>query len=275
MILPSAVKRTSAVASRGRSGRFPALLAGIALGLASALLPAAASAEEQPLTPAQVEAVNKLIGEYLRDHPEAVGDALRKIVAQRKAEEEERRRLNIRARAKDLTQDPGAPVGGNPDGDVTLVEFFDYACPYCRALAPQIHALLGEDKKLRMVFKEFPILSEASALAARAALAAEKQHKYVDFHFALMGFHGKLTEDVVTQTAKGVGLDVERLRADMNDPEIAATIDRDRKLAEALGINGTPSFVIGDTLVPGASDVSYLKDLIQKARSGVKPKAAE
>jgi protein-disulfide isomerase len=275
MILPSAVKRTSAVASRGRSGRFPALLAGIALGLASALLPAAASAEEQPLTPAQVEAVNKLIGEYLRDHPEAVGDALRKIVAQRKAEEEERRRLNIRARAKDLTQDPGAPVGGNPDGDVTLVEFFDYACPYCRALAPQIHALLGEDKKLRFVFKEFPILSDASSFAARAALAAEKQGKYADFHFALMDFHGKLTEDIVMRTAKGVGLDVERLRADMADSEIAAVIDRNRKLAEALGIDGTPSFIIGDTLVPGVSDISYLKDLIGKARSGAKPETAK
>jgi protein-disulfide isomerase len=273
MILPSAAKFTLGGGARGRPGRLPALLAGIALGLVAATLPATASAEDQPLTPAQIEAVNKLIGEYLRDHPEAVGDALRKIVAERKAAEEERRRLNIRARAKDLTQDPGAPVGGNPNGDVTLVEFFDYACPYCRALAPQIHALLGEDKKLRMVFKEFPILSEASAFAARAALAAEKQGKYVDFHFALMDFHGKLTKDVVMRTATGAGLDVERLRTDMNDPEIGATIDRDRKLAEALGINGTPSFVIGDTLVPGASDISYLKDLIQKARSGAKPKA--
>lgn len=273
-------------ASFVRSRRAPwlalpgAALSALALCLVLLVSPPAARAEEAPLTPAQTKAVEKLIGDYLREHPEALTDALHKLAAQQKAAEEERQRLNIRARANELTRDPGAPVAGNPKGDVTVVEFFDYSCPYCRALAPKLQALIDEDKSLRFVFKEFPILSAISNVAAHAALAAEKQGKYADFHFALMDFHGSLSEQVVFRTAQTVGIDVARLKTDMAAPEIDEAIERNHKLAEALGVNGTPAFVIGETLVPGAADVSYLKDLIAKERAkegsaGAKPGGAK
>ncbi len=176
------------------------------------------------------------------------------------------RNPDIVARQDELLNDPASPVGGNPDGDVTLVEFFDYQCPYCKTIFPSIQALLAEDRNLRYVFKEFPILGRASVFAARAALAARRQGKYLEFHMAVMSAKGKLTEARVMRLAKTAGLDVDRLRRDMADGTVDAMIRRNLELADGLGIFSTPVFIIGDTQIPGAVEIDTLKVLIARAR---------
>jgi protein-disulfide isomerase len=149
---------------------------------------------------------------------------------------------------------------------VTLVEFFDYRCPYCKQVSPSLQALLKEDPKLRVVYKEFPVLGRESVFAARAALAARKQGKYELFHNALMALKGQLGDDIVLKTAGAVGIDVEKLKADMGAPEIEAQIRRNHELAQALDIRGTPAFIVGTTLIPGAVDVATLRQKIAEAR---------
>ena len=204
-----------------------------------------------------------MIEEYLSEHPEVVESGLKKLLKDRRDAEAERLTLNIRALGKELKEDPGSPVA-NPDGAVTVVEFFDYECPYCKSLAGQLHDLIDEDKSVRFVFKEYPILTPVSEFAARAALAARKQDKYIPFHFALMGQRGQMNQRIVLAVAAETGLDLERLKADMNDPEIDDILKRNKRLAAGLGIDGTPAFVIGETLIPGAADIEYLKKTIEK-----------
>ena len=176
------------------------------------------------------------------------------------------RNPEIIVRQDELLNDPASPVGGNPDGDVTLVEFFDYQCPYCKRIFPSIQALLAEDRNLRYVFKEFPILGKESVFAARAALAARRQGKYLEFHMAVMSAKGKWTEAKVMRLAKTAGLDVDRLRRDMADGTVDAMIRRNLDLADGLGIFSTPVFIIGDTQIPGAVEIDTLKTLIARAR---------
>jgi protein-disulfide isomerase len=185
--------------------------------------------------------------------------------AQRAAEAESLKKT-IAARRDELLNDPDAPVAGNVVGNTTLVEFFDYNCPYCRRVAATVTDVVDDDPDLRLVYKEFPILGPGSQFAARAALASRKQAKYVPFHEALMAADGQVGEDGVLEIASQVGLDVDRLRRDMEDPAIEAAIRRNLELANALGITGTPSFVIGDRVVPGAVDRTTLESLIARAR---------
>jgi protein-disulfide isomerase len=156
---------------------------------------------------------------------------------------------------------------GNPAGDVVVVEFFDYRCPYCKTVAGMVRDEVASDGKVRLVMKEFPILGPQSVQAARAALAAVLQDKYDVFHFALMTQPGDMSDTHIDTVAASVGLDVERLRRDMKSPEIAAAIDRNIALAEAVGIRGTPAFVIGKSLVPGAIDAESFRQLIADARA--------
>ncbi len=243
-----------------------AALAGLLISLA--LWPSCpARAGQQSLSPAEVEAIQSVIRDYIREHPEIVGEALNKLVEQQRAEEEELRRMNIVALGKDLNHDADSPVA-NEEGDVTLVEFFDYNCPYCKAASRDLRKLIDEDRSVRFVFKEFPILGPVSTFAARAALAARKQGKYVDFHFALMSVRGRLSQDLVMRMADQVGLDTDRLRSDMAAPEIDAMLAENRRLAKGLDISGTPAFVIGTELVPGRIELAKLKALIEKAREG-------
>ena len=148
-----------------------------------------------------------------------------------------------------------------------MVEFFDYQCAYCRRVMPSLQAQLRDDGKLRVVFKDFPILGENSVTAARAALAARQQGRYVPFHFALMGA-SDLSLDGIMAVARSVGIDTQRLATDMNAPEIETQIQANYALARTLGIEGTPAFVIGDELIPGALSKTRLTELIQEARTG-------
>lgn len=214
-----------------------------------------------------VETIEQIIRDYLLRNPEVIREAMQALEVKQRAAEAERVKGVIVQRREEIQRHPDSPVGGNPDGDVTVVEFFDYRCPYCRTVAPTLATVAGEDPKLRVVYKEFPILGPPSVLAARAALASREQGKYLALHRALMAAEGDFTEARLLEIAASVGLDTARLRKDMEDPKIIATIQRNYALARSLGINGTPSFVVGDELVVGELNAAALKLKIARARS--------
>jgi protein-disulfide isomerase len=224
---------------------------------------------------AELDDFEQRVREYLLENPEVIMEALRILEQRQRAAEAENLNRTIAERSEEILNDPAAPVGGNPSGDVTLVEFFDYNCPYCRRVAPTVVELEEADPDLRLVYKEFPILGSGSQFAARAALASRRQGKYVPFHNALMQAADQVTEETAMETAREVGLDTEQLRADMQDPAIQDAIARNLQLANALGITGTPSFVIGDEVVPGAVDLRTLQSLIARARRGQEAGASE
>jgi len=215
---------------------------------------------------AELDPFEQRVREYLLKNPEVIMEALQILQQRQRAAEAENFKRAIAERSDEILNDPAAPVGGNPAGDVTLVEFFDYNCPYCRRVAPTVTELEEADPDLRIVYKEYPILGPGSQFAARAALAARKQGKYIPFHNALMQATGQVTEATVMKVAREVGLDTGQLRADMQDSAIDEAIARNLQLADALGIDGTPSFVIGDRLVPGAVELSTLQRLVARAR---------
>lgn len=240
------------------------LAALLLLAFPLAAFPAAAQ-EDAP--PDQAEFENR-VRAYLLAHPEVIVEALQELDRRQQAATEAQRQQTIAERREELTGSRADPVAGNPDGAVTVVEFFDYRCPYCKAIAKDVIATLQAEGDVRIVFKEFPILGPDSEFAARAALAADRQGKYLPFHQALMEHKGQLDEEIVHGIADEVGLDLERLRKDMAAPEIAEAISRNIALANALAIGGTPAFIVGDMLVPGAIDMKTLRDLVAKARSG-------
>jgi protein-disulfide isomerase len=235
------------------------VLAGLVLGGASACQAA------EPDLP--VDQVEKIVRDYLLREPEIIYQALQELQRRQAEAEAARQKAAIAAHQDELLNAPDTPVGGNPDGDVTLVEFFDYRCAYCRRVVPSMRALLDDDRGLRVVFKEFPVLGEDSVRAARAALASQSQGGYVPFHFALMAADD-LSMPGIRAAAAAVGLDPDRLEADMSSPEVIAAIEANYELANQLGIEGTPAFVIGDQLIPGAVDKARLDQLIRQARSG-------
>ena len=238
------------------------------LGLAAGFGIAAGAAAQEPLTPAQIEAFENVIRDYLLRNPEVILEAVRGLEARQQELEAERARQAIGERQDELLHDPMAPVVGAPDAPITVVEFFDYRCPYCKSVAAGMVKTLEAEGDVRIVFKEFPILGPESVYAAKAALAAERQGKYGDFHLALMVFKGQLDTDAVLRVAERVGLDVGQMKADMEAPEIQAALDRNLELAEALGIRGTPAFVIGEQMIPGAIDMTELRRLVRTERSG-------
>ena len=224
---------------------------------------------------AELDPFEQRVREYLLKNPEVIMEALQILQQRQRAAEAENLKRTIAERGEEILDDPAAPVGGNPAGDVTLVEFFDYNCPYCRRVAPTVTELEEADPDLRLVYKEFPILGPGSEFAARAALASRRQGKYVPFHNALMQAAGQVTEEIVMETAREVGLDTGQLSADMQDPAIDEAIARNLQLADALGITGTPSFIVGQEVVPGAVDLRTLQSLIARARRGQEPGASE
>jgi protein-disulfide isomerase len=166
----------------------------------------------------------------------------------------------VSQKATALLSDPSSPVIGNPHADVAVVEFFDYACPYCKAAEPRLEAMLKSDKGTKLVLKEFPILTPESMIATKAALASVKQGKYTQFHQTLMAYKGPLLDSVIFDTAKNVGLDVGRLRKDMAAPEITDEILANFNLARSLRIFQTPGFIVGNHILTGPSaDIDFPK----------------
>jgi protein-disulfide isomerase len=166
----------------------------------------------------------------------------------------------VAQKATALLSDPSSPVIGNPHANVAVVEFFDYACPYCKAAEPRLEAMLRSDQGTKLVLKEFPILTPESMIATKAALASVKQGKYTQFHQALMAYKGPLQDSVIFDTAKDVGLDVGRLRKDMTAPEITDEIIANFNLARSLHMFQTPGFIVGNHILTGPSaDIDFPK----------------
>jgi protein-disulfide isomerase len=158
----------------------------------------------------------------------------------------------VAQQAQALLHDPRSPVLGNPAGDVTFVEFFDYACPTCRATEPHLAALLQADRHVRIISKEYPVLSPESLVASRAALAAARQGKYEAYHQALLTYPGPLTEDAIFGVAQDLKLDLKRLRQDMNAPEVSDEINADLRLGQAIQVPGTPTIIVNGRILTGS-----------------------
>jgi len=175
----------------------------------------------------------------------------------------------LSSHSDELFHDTDAPVGGNPDGDVTLVEFYDYNCPYCRQMSPAIAQAEADDPQLRLLYKEWPILG--SVFPAKAALAANRQGKFIAFHRALYQLRGQVDEGRTLATAKSLGLDVDRLKSDIEDPAIDAILKRNLALAQVLKLDGTPGFIIGDQILTGPTELEKLQTVIRSTRDRRRP----
>jgi protein-disulfide isomerase len=240
-------------------------LCGALLTAAMALsLPAAA---EEPAGGRSKEEVEAIVRDYLMREPEVIFEALQVLQQKRATAEAERQKEAILANRDQIYDDPETPVLGADSPEVTMVEFFDYRCTYCRRVVDSIQTLIGDEPGLRVAFKELPVLGPDSVVAAKAALASEAQGGYRDMHFALMEAED-LSKEAILGIAEGIGLDPDQLARDMESPEIQQQIERNYELANELGIEGTPAFVVGDELIPGAVDQARLKELIEGARPG-------
>lgn len=250
-----------------RAAALAVILTALATGAA-----APASGQGSAAGQAEVEReIERIVREYLLKNPEIIVEAFEAYKKKQEAAEQAAITAALKTHRKEIETDPNSPVGGNPSGDVAVVEFFDYRCGVCKRVHPVVAELIKSDSKIRRVYKEWPILGPSSVYAARAALASRKQGKYLAFHDAMMASRTKLTPQSVMVIAKNVGLDIGRLSRDMKDSKISAMLDRNFKLAEALRINGTPSFVIGDALIRGARDLDTLKKLVADARGAKTP----
>lgn len=260
------MKRDGPVKRRSFVVQVATLLLAVALSIWSGIPAALAGAHA--FTPEQTDAIRAIIREYLTRNPDVILEAIEALKARDQADAESRARRALVSRQADLLNDPGSPVAGNPKGDVTIVEFFDYRCPYCKRVHPTIQALLRDDKNLRFVYKEWPILGESSVYAARAALAARSQGKYISFHGALMEVRGNLDEAAVHRAAAAAGLDDSQLKRDMEAQaaELDQIFARNNDLARSLGITGTPAFVIGDVIIRGATDMDSMRKVVADVR---------
>ncbi len=211
-----------------------------------------------------------LIHDYIMQNPEVI---LRSIQQYRENEEQaqqDRTRQTLANLSPAIANDPATPIGGNPDGTITVIEFFDYQCGYCKRVLPAIQELVATDDRIRLVFKEFPILGEQSVVAARASLAVWNTwpEHYVAFHDSLMAHRGSLSESRIMDTAKHMGLDTTELVTAMQNDAIDIAIQDNYALAETLGINGTPAFIFGTELIPGAIDLETMRELADRAAQG-------
>lgn len=204
---------------------------------------------------------------YLLANPEVLIDSVQGFESRQAAAQENELSTFIVDNADEIFRSKTSPFTGNADGDVTIVEFFDYNCPYCRKALPILDEAAASDKNLRIVFKEWPILGPGSEEAARIALAAQVQGKYEPLHKALMGYSGRVDGAVALEVAADLGLDIDRLKAIAASPEIAKEIEQNMRMAGELRINGTPSFVIGEEIIRGLIDLDTLQQSIAKARS--------
>ena len=211
--------------------------------------------------------IEKIVFNYLMEHPEVLRDMANKLDINDKKRESDARVGTLKNKAGDIFHDASDAVVGNPKGDVTVVEFFDYNCGWCKKSIIEMKALVEKDKNVRVVMKEFPIFGEGSDYAARAALASVKQGKYWQFHQALFASESKVTIEVTDQIAAEIGLDVAKMKKDMEDPAIAANIQKTQILAQTMLITGTPAFIIDDQVFPGYTALDGLEASLASVRA--------
>lgn len=235
------------------------LAAGLGIGFAMSGNPASERATD-PIRGEEIRA-------YLLENPEVIIEAINAYQAREEEAELARARQALSDNLERYTDIPGAFVAGNPDGDVTLVEFFDYHCGFCKRALPAVMELIDSDTNLRVVFVELPILAPESEIAARASLASIEQGQYMELHAALMESEGRLTLERIVEIAKETGLDTEKLQADMAAPKVNETLTHMRRLAAELGIGGTPTFLVDDEVIVGFQ-ADAVRASIRQARAG-------
>ena len=204
------------------------------------------------------ENIDTIIKKFLKKNPELLKSTLDNY----KVSLENQKKQH----AINLLKDVNNPGVFSKQADITIYEFFDYNCGYCKSVVKTIMDVLSEDKKVNFVFVEFPILSQQSYFAAKAALASKNQDLYNKFHLSLMTIKGRVNEEKVFRTATKIGLDIDQLKKDMKNPEIEQQLMKNREIAKLLGLNGTPAFIIGDIIYPGALNLNKLKEIIKQFR---------
>ena len=243
----------------------------IAAACAALLAVAAPQAvRAQNFSPAQRSDIERVVHDYLLAHPEVLQEAMSELEKRQTAAQAEKYKVAVKEHAQTLFSSPNQVTLGNPKGNVTFVEFFDYNCGYCKRAMDDMLTLLKDDPKLKVVLKEFPVLGPGSLEAARVAVAVRMQNpkKYLEFHTKLLGGRGAADEAHALAVAKDIGMNMAQIQKDAKSPEVKATLDEDFKLAEALGLNGTPSYVIGSDVVVGAIGLPGLQEKINTARCG-------
>jgi protein-disulfide isomerase len=219
-----------------------------------------------PFSERERDAIDRQVREYLLENPEIIMQAVQILRERQEQQAQDARRQGVKQHAEALRESGPLPVLGNPDGDVTIVEFFDYRCPYCRQVANLAVETAKADGNVRVVYKEYPILGPESEFASRAAIAAAMQGRYAEFHKALMNDVQTVNQDSVMRLAEMMDLDVAQLKEDMRSDEVSETIQRTRQLGQQLQINGTPAFIVGTEVAPGAISRDQLEEMIAQAR---------
>jgi protein-disulfide isomerase len=239
---------------------------------ASLILVVAAPAAEPSFSEPQKTEIEQIIRNYLVTHPEVLQEAIAELDKRQAAADTAKAKAAVAANAATLFDSTRQVVLGNTKGDVTLVEFFDYNCGFCKGALPALIDLMKDDGKLKVILKEFPVLGPDSVEAAKVAVAVRMQDKtgkkYLDFHQKLLGGRGKADKARALAVAKEVGMDMARLDKDMASDEVKVSLEESLKLAETLGLNGTPSYVIGEDVVVGAVGLDALRGKIATARCG-------
>jgi protein-disulfide isomerase len=233
-------------------------------------LPAATPTQAQTFSADQRQEIEKIVKDYLLQHPEVMQDVMTELEKHQQAAEAEKHRTAVTENNTKIFNSPHQVVLGNPQGNVTMVEFFDYNCGFCKRAMSDMFTLLKTDPNLKFVLKEFPVLGEGSVEAAHVAVAARMQDatgkKYIEFHQKLLGGRGPADKARALAVAKEVGFDMARLEKDMGSDEVKKTIEENLKLADLIGVNGTPSYVVGDEVVVGAVGLDALKEKIAAER---------
>lgn len=233
-----------------------------AIGLALIAAPALADG----FSPAQRAEIVQILRDALKTDPSILRDAVSAMEADSAKAAANAARAAIQSLGPVLSQRDGDPVGGNPKGHVTVVEFFDVRCPYCRRMLPTLASLIAQNPDVRIVYKDMPVLGPASVIGAKALLAAQAQGGYQRLHDALMSGPSDITEASVKTQAQRLGLDWTRLKSDMDSAETKARIDFNLGLARRLELQGTPAYVVGTRLLPGAVELSELQEAVAEAR---------
>jgi protein-disulfide isomerase len=235
------------------------------LGAACALSPAALAADSS-FTPAQRAEIVRIVRDAMKSDPSILRDAIKSLQTEEDAQASADAQAAIFQNRAALYARAGDAEAGNPHGDVTVVEFYDPRCPYCRKMLPGIEALLQKDHGIRLVYKDIPVLGPASTEEAHAILAAGAQGGYLKMQQALMANPAQPSDDMIHDTARSLGLDPVRLAADMKSDAVAKRIAGNMDLSHALHVSGTPTFVVGDQIIPGMVDASQLEEAVQNAR---------
>ncbi|HHF7348049.1 TPA: DsbA family protein [Legionella feeleii] len=240
--------------------------------------PVVVAADTDTMTDSQKKAIEKVVHDYLVNNPEVLIEASQALQQKQQQTMQQQAQAAIKDNASQLFNDSMA-VAGNPKGNVTLVEFFDYQCIHCKKMASVLSDLVKKDNNVRIVYKEFPIFGKSSELASRAALAAGMQGKYQVMHDALLKQEKRLNEQLILSTAKSLGLNMAKLKTDMNSKAVTDALNANRELAEKLRLMGTPAFIVAATpagkfkegstpsFIPGAASEEALQELIKKAAS--------